>query len=231
MASWPRPLVIVAVAAVLSLGASLLGLVAASFAPGVSDIVRAAQSGAAARAGLSAASDDLEWAAAIAVDGARWLAEAAAINAALAETGADDARAAALTHAITLVEDSLSASPVQPVQWARLALFRFARDGATLDGDGRTLSALTLSFLLGPHEMDAWMPRLRVALTAWEQMPEDIRRATTFQVRAALRWYKHEPLAQFWRTASPAIKQNLIGLINQRPGEAVLFWAELAKER
>lgn len=231
MASWPRPLAFVAVACVLSLAASLVALVAASLAPSVPGLVRAAQSGAAARAELASAAGDLELAADIALDGARYRADAAAITAALAETGADDVRATALAHAIELSEESLAASPVQPVLWARLALFRFVRDGATLDAEGRTAAALSLSFLLGPHEMDAWMPRLRVALTAWDQMPEDVRRAAGLQVRAALRWYKHEPLAAFWRTASPAIKQNMIGLINQRPGEAILFWAELAKER
>lgn len=231
MASWPRPLLFVAVPALLSLGVSLAGLAAASLAPGVPGLVRAAQSGAAARAELAAAAENLELAAAIALDGARYRAEAAAITAALAETGVEDARGPTLSAAINLLEESLAASPVQPVQWARLALFRFARDGATLDSEGRTVAALSLSFLLGPHEMDAWMPRLRVALTAWDAMPEDVRRAAGLQVRAALRWYKHEPLAAFWRTASPAMKQHMIGLINQKPGEAVLFWAELAKER
>lgn len=231
MASWPRQLLIVAAAALLSLGVSLAGLIASSMAPAVPGLVRAAQSGAAARAQLADAADDLDLAASIAIDGARWRADAAAIAAALAETGPEDARAASLTHAIALLEESLAASPVQPVQWARLALFRFARDGATLDSEGRTLAALSLSFLLGPHEMDAWMPRLRVVLTAWDAMPDEVRRAAGLQVRAALRWYKHEPLAAFWRTASPAIKQHMIGLINQRPGEAILFWAELAKER
>ncbi len=226
----PRALLVIAVLALGGLGVSLGNLAAASLTPEVPDLVRAAQSGATARENLADAAASLDLAASLAIDGAPSRAKAAAIRAALAETGRDETRVAWLDAAIADLEASLSSAPVQPVQWARLALFRFARDGGTLDPAGRTLAALTQSFLLGPHEMDAWMPRLRVALTAWDDMPQELRRATSAQLRAALRWYKHEPLAAFWRTASPVIKQHMIVLLNERPGEALLFWAELAKE-
>jgi hypothetical protein len=135
----------------------------------------------------------------------------------------DPAARAALTQAITALEEGVARAPASPYAWSRLAYARALAEGWS----PRTLAALRLALITAPYEPRLLWSRLRMAFLAWPQMASEDREVVYQQVRWAWQANRKE-LAQL---AVEAQQLNLVRAALARMPEDMLAFEELVKAK
>jgi hypothetical protein len=135
----------------------------------------------------------------------------------------DPAARAALSQAITALEEGVARAPASPYAWSRLAYARALAEGWS----PRTLAALRLALITAPYEPRLLWSRLRMAFLAWPQMASEDREVVYQQVRWA--WQANpKELAQL---AVEAQQLNLVRAALARMPEDTLVFEELVKAK
>lgn len=117
---------------------------------------------------------------------ARNASELGALNFALAtrEPRGSDARNVYIADAIESDRMAVSLAPTSAFSWMRLAQAHVERDGAGAD----IAAYLRMSYRTAPYDPRILFPRLDFALAVWNDLPEDVKRATGEQIRVAMEW-------------------------------------------
>lgn len=123
-------------------------------------------------------------------DNARWEADLGALNYTLARRlplGSAE-RAELVAAAIERDRRAVARTPSAAIPWLRLAQAQVERDGLAAD----VAPYLRMSYRTAPYDPRMVMPRLQLAMTVWNDLPDDLRETANAQIRLAMDWFPRE---------------------------------------